>query len=286
LTGAQELGVLAEPISSVDNALVKRAAALRVRKYRKLHRAFLVEGADLVVAGVRCGHSPQAVFVLQGTPAAEDLPRGGAFEGLPVALITRRVAERITTLETPPEVSAVFPVPDPPSLAGVVTASSLIVYADHVADPGNLGTLLRAAAAFGAAALITSPDSADHLAPKVVRASMGAIFALPVRAGLPLADVRAALGDVRIYGLAAHGGTDLRSGDVRRPAVLCVGAERAGLAAQTAALADELLTIPLAGGKPDGVESLNAGVAGAIALYELACRRAPSRQSHRDQTER
>jgi RNA methyltransferase, TrmH family len=260
-----------------------------------------VEGADLVVAGIRRGYRPQTVFVLEGASPAEDLPRAGTFTGLSVAVVTRRVAERITTLETPPDISAMFPLLAAPPLAELAAPQCLVVYADRLADPGNLGTLLRAAAAFGASALITSPDSADHLAPKVVRASMGAVFALPVYAELPLAEVLASLGEVSTYGLAAHGGADLRSADLRRPAVICVGAERAGLSPQTAALADVLLTIPLAGGVPgfapagpgtgsaqpvpaathdeaadavasEGVESLNAGVAGAIALYEFACR--------------
>jgi len=236
-----------------------------------------------------------------GAAAGGDVAWAAALPESTVALITRRVAERLTTLETPPDVSAVFPLLQPPPLADAAP-EALVVYADRLADPGNLGTLLRAAAAFGATALVTSPDTTDHLAPKVVRASMGAVFALPIHAGLPLNEVQQALSGagraarIHTYGLAAHGGADLRSADLRRPAVLCVGAERAGLSDQTAALADTLLTIPLAGhatvpsapasasaaapgggaaaAVPGEVESLNAGVAGAIALYEFWCRSA------------
>jgi TrmH family RNA methyltransferase len=160
----------------------------------------------------------------------------------------------------------------------------LVVYVDGVQDPGNVGTLLRAAAAFGVSAVVTSAGSADPFAPKTVRASMGALFALPVFPGLPLADVTDQLPAVTVYGLAAHGGTPLDEAELRRPAVLVVGAERAGLSRAALAHTGEVVTIPLAAAASGAVESLNAGVAGAIALYEFSRRSAgapedPSRRS-------
>jgi TrmH family RNA methyltransferase len=255
-----------------------------------MHGAFLVEGADLVAAGLAAGLRPQAVFVTDASPAAADLtvtvagagPSSSAppLAGLPVVPVTRRVAERISTLETPADVAAIFPLPQPPPLARATGSGALVIYADRIADPGNLGTLLRAAAAFGAVAVLTSPGCADHLSPKVVRASMGAIFTIPTYADAELAPALRDLGDAAVYGLVAHGGADLRSADLRRPAVLCVGAERAGLSAETAKHAHELLTIPLA-----GAESLNAGVAGAIALYEFARRHDPAAPAGRPAAE-
>ena len=149
----------------------------------------------------------------------------------------------------------------------------LVVYVDGVQDPGNVGTLLRAAAAFGVSAVVTSAGSADPFAPKTVRASMGALFALPVFPALPLADVTDQLPAATVYGLAAHGGTPLDAAELRRPAVLVVGAERAGLSRAALAHVGEVVTIPLAS-PGAAVESLNAGVAGAIALYEFS-RRSP-----------
>ncbi len=192
-------------------------------------------------------------------------------EALPVTAITRRVAEKLTTLETPPAVMAVFPELQPPPLAELRSAELLAVYADRIADPGNLGTLMRAAAAFGAAALLCSPGCADPFAPKVVRASMGAVFSLALYTEQPLAGALRELAPARAYGLAAHGGADLASAALTRPAVLCVGAERAGLSPEVAQLVDEQLTIRLAPAAA-AVESLNAGVAGAIALYEFSRR--------------
>jgi len=218
--------------------------------------------------------------------SAAEAAAGGdaALAGLTVYPLTDRVAAKVSTLETPPDVMAVFPLPGRAPLEalrgaeGTPTRAPLVVYADRIADPGNMGTLLRAAAAFGAAALVAAPGSVDLYGPKTVRASMGAVFALPLYQGLALGDVVARLGLERVYGLVAHGGAPLAGAELVRPAALCVGAERAGLAPETTARLTDQLTIELApthaheGVGTTTVESLNAGVAGAIALYEFARR--------------
>ena len=257
----------------------------------------MVEGADLVAAGLAAGLRPQVVFVraeralelsarlglsAEGGPAAD-----GAHLAPPaVCPVTDRVAEKISTLETPPDVMAVFPLPRrgvlaTPSGTGGAPADDatfsapekvLVVYADGIGDPGNMGTLLRAAVAFGATALATAPGSADLFGPKTVRAGMGAVFGLPLFPDVQLTEVLAALPGAAVYGLAAHEGAPLAAAGLRRPAVLVVGAERPGLSGEALAHVTQLVTIPLAPGLPGGVESLNAGVAGAIALYEFTRR--------------
>ena len=224
-----------------------------------------------MAAGLASGRRPQVVFVVEGSAAEADtaLPlQGGA---LPVTAITHRVAEKMSTLETPPAVMAVFPDLQPPPLTALRSTGLLTVYADRIADPGNLGTLMRAAAAFGVAALLCSPGCADPFAPKVLRASMGAVFSLAIYPEQLLSGALRDLAPVHAYGLAAHGGADLASSALARPAVLCVGAERAGLSPEVAQLVTESLTIRLAPGVA-AIESLNAGVAGAIALYEFSRR--------------
>jgi len=226
-----------------------------------------------VSAGLAAGHAPEVVFVLDGSDVCREVAAGASLAGLPVQLLTERVATKLTTLQTPPDVMAVFPLPTaavPEDLRG--DSQALVVYADRVADPGNMGTLVRAAAAFAAAALTSSPGSVDLFSPKVVRSGMGAVFALPLCQDQPLYALANALGRPRVYGLVAHGGTDIRAADLRLPAVLCVGAERAGLDPKVLDHVDERLTIPLAGEGGAAIESLNAGVAGAIALYEFSRR--------------
>ena len=125
----------------------------------------------------------------------------------------------------------------------------------HVADPGNVATLLRAADAFGAAVAL-STGSADPTGPKAVRASMGSIFRTPT--------VEFGGSGGRRIALVPHGGRPLRDVALAGPVTLVLGAEREGLPEEVLARCDETATIPL----PGGAESLNVATAGAIALYE------------------
>jgi TrmH family RNA methyltransferase len=258
----------------VQNALVKRAASLHLRKFREREGAFLVEGADLVTAGLAAGRRPQAVFILAesvAAHAADPLFTDPQYSDIPVYPVTDKVAAKITTLETAPDVIAVFDLLEAPPLASLAAPDALAVYVDGIGDPGNMGTLIRAAVAFGVTALIASPKSVDLFSPKCLRAGMGAVFSLPLYTEMSPADVAAAWPKATIYGLVAHGGAALDAVEVRRPAVVCVGAERAGLSAGALSAVHQKLTISLAPTAAGAVESLNAGVAGAIALYEFAC---------------
>ena len=232
-----------------------------------------------MTAGLAAGRRPQAVFVVAESAAARAAGADPALADLPVYPVTDKVAAKITTLETAPDVIAVFPLLEAPPLASLAAPDAVAVYADGIADPGNMGTLVRAAVAFGAAALIASPNSVDLFSPKCVRAGMGAVFSLPLYAETSLAQVARAWPEATIYGLVAHGGAALDVVELRRPTVVCVGAERAGLSAGALGAVHEMLTIPLAPAAGGAVESLNAGVAGAIALYEFARRsgRRPTR---------
>ncbi len=258
----------------------------------------------MVAAALAAGWRPQTVFLRE--EAADELgerlglaggaaPEGAAGPAPAVFVVNDRVAARISSLETPADVAAVLPLPprrplsslagpatspktaalrgaDAAASAQKATAGLLVVYVDGVQDPGNVGTLIRAAAAFGASAVVTSPGSADPYGPKTVRAAMGALFGLPVFPEAPLAGVCEQLPAATVYGLAAHGGAPLTTAPLRRPAVLVVGAERAGLSRAALAHVGELVTIPLAASAAAAVESLNAGVAGALALYEFSRR--------------
>jgi RNA methyltransferase, TrmH family len=302
--GGESLGVFGPPLTSPQNALVKRAASLQQRKFRDREGAFLAEGAEVVAAALAAGWRPQAVFLRE--EAADELGERLGLDPAYVHVVDERVAARISSLDTPADVAAVLPLPRRRPVSSLLApatspktaalrpagaaspaagaAALLVVYVDGVQDPGNVGTLIRAAAAFGASAVATSSGSADPYGPKTVRAAMGALFALAVFPDVPLADVAGQLPAVTVYGLAAHGGAAITEASLRRPAVLVVGAERAGLSSAALAHVGELVTIPLAATAPGAVESLNAGVAGAIALYEFSRRSAgapedPSRRA-------
>ncbi len=143
----------------------------------------------------------------------------------------------------------------------------LLLIVDRVQDPGNLGTMIRTADAAGAAAVALTPGTVDPLNPKAARATMGALFHLPVAEMHP-DRLRAALSAHRVRLLAADtGGTvTARDAEYTRPLAVAVGNEGEGLAPAWLAAADQVVRIPIAG----RAESLNAAVAAAILLYEAS----------------
>lgn len=161
----------------------------------------------------------------------------------------------VSTLAHPPRVVGVYRREDLPRAP--LTGLGLALW--HVADPGNVGTLFRAADAFGAFVEL-SAGSADPTGPKALRASAGSIFRVP------LASFDDAPG--RRVALVAHGGRPLDEVTAEGPTVLVLGAEREGLPDDVLAECDEQATIPL----PGDAESLNVAMAGTIALYELSRR--------------
>ena len=222
-------------ITSRDNERLKLIRKLQERSWRDKLGLFAVEGEDLVEAGLNAGLEPSDVLV--------------ADEDVEAALLAE-----VSTLAHPPRVIAVFKRDDLPRGSRAVTLALW-----HVADPGNVGTLLRAADAFGAGVAL-SEGCADPTGPKAVRASMGAIFRAPSSRFEEPAGKR--------FALVAHGGTPLPEVSVDGDVVLVLGAEREGLPADVLDRCDEQVSIP----QPGGGDSLNVALAGAIALYELSRR--------------
>jgi RNA methyltransferase, TrmH family len=202
------------------------------RLMRRREERFVAEGEDLVDAADGAGWP--AVYRLEaGVDVAPEL------------------LDEVSSLGSGTRVIGVYERREAPAPAG-----PLCVALWGVRDPGNVGTVLRAALAFGATSVALGPDCADPFAPKAVRASMGAIFAMPVaRVSDP-----GELPGTRI-GLAARAGDPL-AGPIEAPATLLIGAERTGLPDDVAAACDRLAHIPIA------TESLNAAMAATVALYE------------------
>jgi RNA methyltransferase, TrmH family len=207
---------------------------LAARKHREESGLFAVESQDLVEAASAAGVEPVEVLV-----AGEDV--------LPELL------GEVSTLGHAPRVVAVYRSDDLPRDARDVTLALW-----RVSDPGNVGTLIRTADAFGAAVAL-SPECADPLGPRALRATAGAIFRVPL--------VEWPEPSERSVALVAHGGDPLADVDLEPPLTLYIGAEREGLPESVVAQSHKA-TIPL----PGEAESLNVAAAGAIALYELSRR--------------
>jgi RNA methyltransferase, TrmH family len=220
-------------ISSRDNERLKLVRKLHDRRWRDKLGLFAVEGEDLFEAGLAAGLEPADVLV-----AGDD--------------VEPELLAEISTLGHPPRVVAVFRRVDLPRGTRPVTLALW-----QVGDPGNVGTLLRAADAFGAGVAL-SEGCADPTGPKAVRASMGSLFGVPLSAFDEAPGKRVAL--------VPDGGIPLPELDSAGDMVLVLGAEREGLPTEILDRCEERVSIP----QPGGGDSLNVALAGAIALYELA----------------
>jgi RNA methyltransferase, TrmH family len=252
--------VTSEAITSRANARLKHARKLQAKKHRLAEGLFLAEGEDLVEEALAAGILPVESFV-----GAERAPEAGLLarllRGGPIHRVADPLLAEIGSLGHPARVVGVFPVAALPVRAA---GADLGVYLHRVIDPGNVGTVVRAAGALGPAFVALSPGCSDPLSGKGVRASMGAVFRVPVEAaaGLPEAVTRVAL--------AADAETPLWQVDLTGPVTFAVGAERHGLPTEIVDACDVVCAIPQA----PGAESLNAAQAAALALYEAVRQRA------------
>jgi TrmH family RNA methyltransferase len=139
-----------------------------------------------------------------------------------------------------------------------------VLIPDQIRDPGNLGTLLRTAAAAGVQAVFIPPETTDPFAPKVVRAGMGAHFRLPILS-LSWDQLQVQVDGMSVYLSDAEGEKPCWEVDFTRPTALVIGGEADGASVEVRQLAAEMIRIPM----PGHMESLNAGVAGAVLLYEV-----------------
>lgn len=244
-------------------AILKELRALHQRRHREEQRRYLVQGAKLVGELSGSGIVPEMILA---TAAAAD--RMGLHEAV---VLPAHDMDRIGTLESGNEVVAVVPFPEQAS-AAIPVGTELLMALDGIADPGNLGTILRVADWFGIRRVLCSTGSVDVFNPKCVQASMGAVFRVAVGVGdLPgrLADWRTA--GVRLY-LASMEGVPVFQARLERPAVLVLGSESHGLSEAVRALPGELIAVPRLG----GAESLNVAMAASALCMEFTRRIAPT----------
>jgi RNA methyltransferase, TrmH family len=242
-------------ITSSRNQRLRELKRLQQRKHRREQGLFVAEGEDLVAEALRHGAVPRTVYSVRGAGLPFSLP-----DGVDHVEATAEALSAVSSLGSGSRVIGVFPHPEPVDLG---PGASSAIYLHDVADPGNVGTVLRAAHAFAAGAVVLSERTADPFSPKAVRASMGALFAVPVvRAGLD--EARVALG-LRAVGLVPNTGVPLRDLDLVSPVLFVVGAERSGLPESLLEACDEVAHVPLA---PGGAESLNVAMTATLCLYE------------------
>jgi len=260
-------------ITSSQNSKIKLVRALLGRaKERRDANAFVVEGVRLVEEAINSNWGFQ--FALYDEPLNEkgkSLVEGLKSGGVEVEEVSESVMKSLSETETPQGILAVVEISNLPILRqaqdGVSNSLNFVLIPDQIRDPGNLGTLLRTAAAAGVQAVLLPPETTDAFAPKVLRSGMGAHFRLPIHT-MTWDEIHEQTNGLQVY-LADMDGQSCWETDLREPLVLIIGGEAEGASEEARRLAIQKISIPMAG----NVESLNAGVAGSVLMFEVVRQR-------------
>ena len=251
-----------EYISSKSNEKIKEARKLSEKKYRLQYGLFIIEGRKLIYEYLRSGGVPQRVFLSDDVSdryckLAENSGCGEIYS------VPRSLYEYISTENAPEGIMAVCPIPAP----GVMTDGKCVIL-ESLRDAGNLGTVIRTAAAFGIENVVLSSDCADLYNPKTLRAAMGAVFF----ANTVIEDDLTAFAEIlkkngrRVFAsVPSDDALDVRCAGLRSDDCLVIGNEGNGISAALAEHCTGKLTIPMSG----GAESLNASAAASVLMWEL-----------------
>jgi len=258
-------------VQSKQNERVKQLRRALAQPGRDAHALAGIEGPNLLREAVRAGLRIDCVFAAQG--AEHLLDSLGLAPETNVLLMPRELLASALATETPQPVAALVRPPDW-SWAHLLgrhrnTAPLLVVLAG-LQDPGNLGTIIRSAEAFGANGILSLPGTANAWNPKAVRASAGSVFRVPLL-NVPADECFLHLREagVRILATAVRGAAPADQVNLAGPVALLIGNEGSGVPEELAAQASGAITIPC----PGPVESLNASVAAGVLLYEAARQR-------------
>jgi RNA methyltransferase, TrmH family len=261
-------------ITSRSNAAVKAARKLARRAEREQADAFLVEGPQAVREAIV---HLQRLFV---TPDASlghpDLVSAAEAAGAEILEVTDSVIESLADTRTPQGLVGVATLPHH-DLAAALDGATLAVALDEAQDPGNVGTVVRTADAAGADAVVLTPGSADPRNPKVVRASAGSVFHLPVVGDVPGAVLLEAARrhGLRVVATVPGQGPPHSELDLTGPTLVLFGNEARGLPADLVAASDGVCQVPISG----RAESLNLAATAAVVLFEAVRQRSMRRST-------
>lgn len=259
-----------DTLDNPKSARVKRVAALARKKDRFAAGRFLVEGPQAVRELLaHRSELAEVVYATTGTePWQHEVDRLASEHGIPIVRVTAPVLAAMTETVHPQGVLAVARIEETP-LAEALAGARLVAVLHEVRDPGNAGTVLRAADAAGADAVVFSGESIDPWHPKVVRSTTGSLFHLPVAVVDTIAEVVDAARDAGLSVLAADvRGDELRGPDeaLAGPVAWVFGNEARGLSEADRSLAHRSLRLPIYG----KAESLNLATAASVCLYTTA----------------
>ena len=243
------------------------------RKDRQLARRFLTEGRQATSEALRRpGTVIELIVAADCVGRHSDLLDIASSASVRVVIAPARAVAELAATVTPQGVIAVCQMIDVPLDEALAGNPRLVVLCDQVRDPGNVGTVIRCADAFGADAVLISLDSVDVYNAKAVRATTGSLFHLPLTIGVDLADAASLARNAGLQILGADPGAPAtvdhlaRSGALAKPTLWVLGNEAWGLPAEHASMLDRLVALPIYG----RAESLNLSTAAAVLLYASA----------------
>lgn len=249
-------------IESNQNKIIKEVNSLKAKKERDKTGLFILEGKRLVD---EIPNSWEIKYLLKAESYSEDIN----FEN--VYTVKDSLFEKISETVNPQGILAVCHIKEFDVTNVDYSNSPFFVVLENVADPGNMGTLIRTADAAGADGIFLSKGCVDIYNPKVIRATMGSIFHLPIYRNLNLMDLMEDFKNNNVKTLAAHlkGTSTPYKVDMTTACAVIIGNEANGLSDEISEMASDLVKIPM----PGKAESMNAGIAGGILIYEAVRQR-------------
>jgi len=252
-----------EVVTSRANARVKQLRAAFAGQARLASGLIAIEGEHLLEEAVKSQQALKTVFVSERRAVPDFVPRG-----VEVVRLANDVFQSCVETQTPQGIAALL-VPPVGTVEEMLRGNPLILIAVGLQDPGNLGTLVRSAEAFGATGVMTTPGTVSVWNQKAMRASAGSVFRVPVAsadaAGMEVLEQQG----VRLLAALKDDASAIDEVSLTGPIAFLIGNEGAGLSEDWIRMADERVTIPC----PGWVESLNAAVAGSLLLYEASRQR-------------
>ena len=242
---------------------VKLASSLKEKKQRDNTGLFLIEGNNVIAEALNNNNIIEfAVYSEKADNKIVDLLTSSKVETL---LVEQKVIDKISDTETSQGVIAVAKKLDN-SQNDIFKEISMIVICDEIQDPGNLGTIIRSAAAAGCTGVVISKDSADVYSPKVVRSTGGCLFKVPVIAEIDLKEFISETKKQKVSVIAASVGAkeSFYNADLSKPFAVVIGNESRGVKPEILSLCDGLVSIPM----KNNVESLNAGISASVIVFE------------------
>ena len=237
-------------ITSPKNEHIKELSKLKEKKYRDKTNTYLIETKHLVLEAYRAGLIKELI-----------LEQNEIFPiNVPTTYVTKEVLKKLSSLETPPKVMAVVNKKEDNRIG------EKILILDKIQDPGNFGAMIRSAVAFNFDTIICSKDTVDLYNPKVIRASQGMMFHIPIIIeSIEKTIKKLKTKDYKIVGTNVTTGHDVRTSSIYSHFALVIGNEGQGISKNIEELCDENLYIKM----NDDCESLNASVAASIIMYEI-----------------